>query len=83
FALSARPSMENSHIILLFVSSAVSFGIGRAFMHSRGKKRRREAALAAARQAQLLRERPPEPPSSNKAKRKRQLQQQSRNADGR
>ena len=75
--------MENTHIILLAVTCAVSFGIGRTIKHFRGKKRRGEAEQAARRQAQALRDRPPEPPSNNKAKRKRQLQEHSRNAGGR
>ena len=72
--------MENTHIILLAVTCAVSFGVGRTIKHFRSKKRRSEAEQAALRQAQFLRDRPPEPPHHNKAKRKRQLQQQGRNA---
>ena len=64
--------METSSIILLVISSAVSFGLGRTFMHFRGKKRRKQAQE---RQAQALRDRPLETESSNKSKRKRQLQQ--------
>lgn len=67
--------MENTHIILLVVTCAVSFGIGRTIKHFRGRKRRREAQLTAVRQAQILRDRPPEAPSNNKAKRRRQLQE--------
>ena len=72
-------NIDNTQIMLLVVTCAVSFGIGRAIMHFRGRKRRREAEIAALRQAQILRDRPPEAPSNNKAKRKRQLQQQGRN----
>jgi hypothetical protein len=76
-------TIDNTQIILLVVTCLVSFGIGRAIKHSRGKKRRREAELAAMQQAQILRDRPSEPPSNNKSKRKRQMQQESRNAGGR
>ncbi len=72
--------MENTHIVLLAVTCAVSFGVGRTIKHFRSKKRRGEAEQAALRHAQFLRDRPPEPPPHNKAKRKRQLQQQGRNA---
>jgi mannitol-specific phosphotransferase system IIBC component len=64
--------METSNILLLVISSAVSFGLGRLIMHLRGKKREKQAQE---RQAQVLRNRPPEVESSNKSKRKRQLQQ--------
>jgi membrane protein implicated in regulation of membrane protease activity len=63
--------METSNIILLAISSAVSFGLGRTFMHFRGKRRKK---LAQEREAQVLRNRPIEAESSNKSKRKRQLQ---------
>ena len=70
--------MENSSIILLVVSCAASFGIGRVIKHFLGKKRQREAMQIAMHQAEALRNRPPEAPSNNKAKRRRQMQQQSR-----
>ena len=62
--------MDTSSSILLVVSCAVSFGIGRLFVHFRDKRRaKREQALEATRE----RERPVERESLNKAKRKRQL----------
>lgn len=64
--------METSNILLLVISSAVSFGVGRALMHFRRKRREKQAQE---RQTQALRNRPPEVESSNKSKRKRQLQQ--------
>ena len=62
--------METSSILLLLVSSVVSFGLGRTFVHFRDKKRKKEAQ---ARQAPALRDRPVEAESRNKSKRKRQL----------
>lgn len=62
--------METSSIILLVVSSVVSFGLGRTFVHFRDKNRKKEAQ---ARQAQALRDRPVEAESRNKSKRRRQL----------
>ena len=69
--------MENSNIVLLVVSSAVSFGLGRVYVHFRDKKRKKLKDEAEARRAQVLREQPVGPESKNKSKRKRQ-QQQSR-----
>jgi hypothetical protein len=69
--------MENLNIILLVVSCAVSFGLGRIYVHFRDKKRGKLRDELDARQAQVLREQPPGPESKNKSKRKRQ-QQQSR-----
>ena len=68
-------SMETSNIILLVVSSAVSFALGRAFVYFRNKKREKLKVEAAARSAQVLRDQPTGPPSKHKSKRKRQLQQ--------
>ncbi len=59
-------------ILLLVLTSVVSFTLGRFIVTSRAKKRQREAIE---RQERALRERPPEPESKNKSKRKRQLQQ--------
>lgn len=64
--------METSSIILLAVSSAVSFGLGRIFVHFRDTKRDKQAQERA---AQTRRNQPAEPESRNKSKRKRQLQQ--------
>ncbi|SDN12766.1 hypothetical protein [Polaromonas sp. JS666] len=64
--------METPALIFLVVSCAISFGLGRLFVHFRDKKRKK---VAEEREAQALRNRPPEPESLNKAKRKRQLQQ--------
>lgn len=74
--------METSNILLLVITTSVSFGVGRTVMHFRRKRREKQAQE---RQAQALRDRPPEVESSNKSKRKRQLQQlakegKSRNA---
>ena len=68
--------METSSIFLLVISSAISFGLGRTYVHFRDKKRRKEAQ---ARQAQTLRDRPVEAESRNKSKRKRQLGKESPN----
>ena len=68
-------SMETSNIVLLVVSSAVSFALGRAFVYFRTKKREKLKVEAAARFAQALRDQAAGLPSKNKSKRKRQLQQ--------
>ena len=64
--------METESVILLSISAAASFGLGRLFMHFRDKKRKKQAQERA---AQVLRDQPPEIESKNKGKRKRQLQQ--------
>lgn len=64
--------METPAVIFLVVSCAVSFGLGRLFVHFRDKRRKKAAQE---REALALRNRPPEPEALNKAKRKRQLQQ--------
>ncbi len=69
--------MENVNIILLVVSCAVSFALGRVYVHFRDKKRKKLKDELEARRAQVLREQPAGPESKNKSKRKRQ-QQQSR-----
>ena len=66
--------MDTSSIVFLFISCAVSFGLGRIFGHFRDKKRNR---LKLEREAQVLRNRPADKESQNKAKRRRQLQQAS------
>ena len=63
--------LETSSIVLLAVSSFVSFGLGRAFVHFRNKKRKLEALT---REEQILRDRPAKPESKNRSKRKRQLE---------
>jgi flagellar basal body-associated protein FliL len=63
--------METSSIIILIISSAISFALGRVFVHFRNKKRKEKAQ---AREAQALRNRPLEAESRNRSKRKRQLQ---------
>jgi membrane protein implicated in regulation of membrane protease activity len=68
--------METSSILLLVISSVISFGLGRTYVHFRDKKRKKEAQ---ARQAQAWRERPVEAESRNKSKRKRQLGKESAN----
>jgi hypothetical protein len=72
--------METSNILLLVISCAVSFGVGRTIMHFRRKRRAKQAQE---RQAQVLRNRPPEVESSNKSKRKRQLQQLAKDGKSR
>lgn len=67
--------METSSIVLLAASCAVSFGLGRIFVHFRDKKRKSEQERAKERAAQALRDQPPEAESRNKGKRRRQLQQ--------
>jgi uncharacterized membrane protein len=69
--------METSSLILLAVSCAVSFGLGRTLVHFRDKKRKKQAQERA---TQALRERVAEPESKNKSKRKRQLQQLEKEA---
>ena len=69
--------MENLNIVLLVASCAVSFGLGRVYVHFRDKKRQQLKAEVLARHKQMLREQPAGPESKNKSKRKRQ-QQQSR-----
>ena len=63
--------LETSSLVLLTLSCAVSFGLGRTFVHFRDKRRK---AQALERQAQALRNRPLEPASKNKGKRRRQLE---------
>jgi hypothetical protein len=69
--------MENVNIILLVVSCAVSFGLGRVYVHFRDKKRKTLKDQLDARQTQMMRDQPVGPESKNRSKRKRQ-QQQSR-----
>lgn len=64
--------METSSIIILAVSGAVSFALGRILVHMRNIKRKERAE---AREAQALRDEPVEPESRNRRKRKRQLRQ--------
>ena len=63
--------METSSVILLSISAAASFGLGRIFVQFRDKKRKKQAQERA---AQALREQAPEIASRNRSKRKRQLQ---------
>lgn len=71
--------IETSSMALLAASGAVSFALGRVFVHFRDKKRKKEHDQAQQRIAQALRDQPPEAESKNKSKRKRQLQQQEKN----
>ena len=64
--------LETSSLVLLVVSCAISFGLGRTFVHFRDKKRK---AKALEREAQIQRNQPVEPESKNKSKRKRQLEE--------
>ena len=73
--------LDNISLVLLILSCAVSFGLGRLFVHFRNKKRRAAAVKAAVLAEQARRALPPEPPSKNKAKRKRQLAQQGKDVD--
>lgn len=68
--------METSSIFLLVISSAISFGLGRTYVHFRDKKRKKEVQAS---QAQALLDRPVEAESRNKSKRKRQLGKDSAN----
>ena len=70
--------IETSSMVLLAASGAVSFALGRVFVHFRDKKRKKEHDQAQQRIAQALRDQPPEAESKNKSKRKRQLQQQEK-----
>ena len=70
-------STDPASILLLVLSSVISFALGRFIMTSRAKKRQREAIEH---QERALRERPPEPESKNKSKRRRQLQQSGKAA---
>lgn len=63
--------MENSGIILMLISCALSFGTGRLFVYFRDKKRKKRSDAL---EAQTQRDRPVEVLSKNKAKLKRQLQ---------
>ena len=72
--------METSAVILLVVSCAISFGLGRTIVYFRNKKRAEKAAKLA---EEMERNRPEEPESKNKGKRKRQLQRMGKNASGR
>ena len=71
--------METSSIILLTVSAAVSFGLGRLDVRFRDKRRKQRAQERA---AKALRDQPPEIESKNKSKRKRQLQQMEKERKG-
>ena len=63
---------DPASILLLVLSSVISFALGRFIVTSRAKKRQREAVRL---QELALRNRPPEAESKNKSKRKRQLRQ--------
>lgn len=71
--------IETSSIVLLAVSCAISFGLGRTFVHFRDNKRKKAQDAVNAKAAQVLRDLPPGPESRNKSKRKRQqLEQQGK-----
>ena len=70
--------LDNISLVFLLLSCAVSFGVGRLFVHFRGKKRKAAEYEADARVERARRELSPEPPSKNKAKRKRQRSQQGK-----
>lgn len=63
--------METSSVIILLISSAISFALARVFAHFRNKKRKERAQ---AREALALRDQSVEAESKNRSKRKRQLQ---------
>ena len=73
--------LDNISLVFLLLSCAVSFGLGRLFVHFRDKKRKAAKDLADVQAERVRRELPPEPPSKNKAKRKRQLLQQGKDAE--
>ena len=62
---------DPASILLLVLSSVISFALGRFIVTSHAKKRQREEIRL---QELALRDRPPEAESRNKSKRKRQLQ---------
>lgn len=64
--------MDISSIVLLVISSAISFAVGRLWKRSRDKRRER---LTLEKQRQFALNRLAEEPSKNKAKRKRQQQE--------
>lgn len=68
---------DSASILLLVISSVISFALGRFIVTSRAKKRQKEAARV---QELARRNRPPEAESKNKSKRKRQLQQLDKDA---
>ena len=70
--------LDNSSLVFLLLSCAVSFGVGRLFVHFRDKKRKAAKNQNEATAERARRELPPEPPSKNKAKRKRQRSQQGK-----
>ena len=63
--------METSAVVFLVISCAISFGLGKLFVHFRDKKRKKATQE---REALAARNRPAEAESLNKSKRKRQLQ---------
>ena len=67
--------IDNAGLVLLLVSCAISFGVGKIFVHFRNKKRQAATDKAALAAERLRRAQAPEPPSRNKSKRKRQQQQ--------
>ena len=73
--------LDNISLVFLLLSCAVSFGLGRLFVHFRDKKRKAAKDKAEAQAERARRALPPEPPSKNKAKRKRQLSQQGKDAE--
>ena len=66
--------MDNTAWVILLISCAISFGLGKTIVYFRDKKRQAAKDKAPAEAARVKREKPPEPPSKNKSKRKRQLQ---------
>ena len=66
--------IDNIGLVLLLVSCAISFGLGKTFVYFRNKKRQAIKDQALLMAERLRREQPPERPSTNKSKRKRQLQ---------
>ena len=66
--------MDNTAWVILLISCASSFGLGKTIVYFRDKKRQVAKDKALAEAARLRRDQPPEPPSKNKSKRRRQLQ---------
>lgn len=64
--------METKNIILLVVTAAISFAVGRVIMYVRKKNRRTRDEALRSRAVQALRDAPPGPPARNKSKRRRE-----------
>lgn len=66
--------IDNAGLVLLLVSCAISFGLGKTFVYFRDKKRKATSDKARLMAVQIRRNQLPGPLARNKAKRKRQRQ---------